>query len=171
MPLLSFHHLLNLSFAWHTQHDTCEVLEILDRGAEINNALRVRTSVPRSSPSAHLSLIARDIRCHSDICRYRSRAHHVCIWCVLEALRTFCPRTHTRSSQLRLAISYVSILADPCNWITRGIYTDCLLNYETVKYFSEWLQRLFSLISLTSYSTVSMNVLNLVRNLLMVSDL
>jgi ABC-type transport system involved in Fe-S cluster assembly fused permease/ATPase subunit len=42
MSLLSFHHLLNLSFAWHTQRNTGEVLKILDRGAAINNALQVR---------------------------------------------------------------------------------------------------------------------------------
>jgi hypothetical protein len=45
MSLLSFNHLLNLSFAWHTHRNTGEVLKILDRGAAINNALQVRASL------------------------------------------------------------------------------------------------------------------------------
>lgn len=42
-----------------------------------------------------------------------------------------------------IATSYVSIVAFPktsshscLEQITRGIHTDCLLNYETVKYFN-----------------------------------
>ena len=42
MSLLSFNHLLYLSFAWHTKRKTGEVLRILDRGAAINNTLRVQ---------------------------------------------------------------------------------------------------------------------------------
>jgi ABC-type transport system involved in Fe-S cluster assembly fused permease/ATPase subunit len=41
MSLLSFNHLLNLSFAWHTRRKTGEVLRILDRGAAINNTFEV----------------------------------------------------------------------------------------------------------------------------------
>jgi|SRR5712671_4683872 len=44
MSLLSFNHLLHLSFAWHTHRKTGEVLRILDRGAAINNALQVRVA-------------------------------------------------------------------------------------------------------------------------------
>jgi ABC-type transport system involved in Fe-S cluster assembly fused permease/ATPase subunit len=55
MSLLSFNHLLNLSFAWHTQRNTGEVLKILDRGAAINNAFQVRASLFLLSwLSAHL---------------------------------------------------------------------------------------------------------------------
>ena len=42
MSLLSFNHLLYLSFAWRTKRKTGEVLRILDRGAAINNTLRVQ---------------------------------------------------------------------------------------------------------------------------------
>ena len=42
MSLLSFHHLLHLSFAWHTHRNTGEVLKILDRGAAINSVFQVR---------------------------------------------------------------------------------------------------------------------------------
>ncbi|KAI9429964.1 hypothetical protein H4582DRAFT_2087771, partial [Lactarius indigo] len=41
MSLLSFNHLLSLSFSWHTRRKTGEVLRILDRGAAINNTLRL----------------------------------------------------------------------------------------------------------------------------------
>ena len=42
MSQLSFNHLLNLSFAFHTRRKTGEVLRILDRGAAINHTLEVR---------------------------------------------------------------------------------------------------------------------------------
>jgi len=55
MSLLSFNHLLHLSFAWHTHRNTGEVLKILDRGAAINNAFQVlRPSIPPLRHSAHL---------------------------------------------------------------------------------------------------------------------
>lgn len=41
MSQLSFNHLLNLSFAWHTRRKTGEVLRILDRGAAINQTLEI----------------------------------------------------------------------------------------------------------------------------------
>jgi ABC-type transport system involved in Fe-S cluster assembly fused permease/ATPase subunit len=42
MSQLSFDHLLNLSFAWHTRRKTGEVLRILDRGAAVNHTLEVK---------------------------------------------------------------------------------------------------------------------------------
>lgn len=42
MSQLSFDHLLNLSFAFHTRRKTGEVLRILDRGSAINRILEVR---------------------------------------------------------------------------------------------------------------------------------
>lgn len=41
MSQLSFDHLLNLSFAWHTHRKTGEILRVLDRGAAINHTLEV----------------------------------------------------------------------------------------------------------------------------------
>ena len=56
MSLLSFNHLLHLSFAWHTHRNTGEVLKILDRGAAINNAFQVlRPSIPLLRHHAHLT--------------------------------------------------------------------------------------------------------------------
>ena len=42
MSQLSFDHLLNLSFAWHTRRKTGEILRVLDRGAAINRTFEVR---------------------------------------------------------------------------------------------------------------------------------
>ena len=41
MSLLSFNHLLNLSFNFHTHRKTGEVLRILDRGAAINHTFEI----------------------------------------------------------------------------------------------------------------------------------
>lgn len=41
MSQLSFDHLLNLSFAFHTRRKTGEILRILDRGAAINRSFEV----------------------------------------------------------------------------------------------------------------------------------
>ena len=41
MSLLSFNHLLNLSFSFHTHRKTGEVLRILDRGAAINHTFEL----------------------------------------------------------------------------------------------------------------------------------
>jgi ABC-type transport system involved in Fe-S cluster assembly fused permease/ATPase subunit len=47
MSQLSFDHLLNLSFAWHTRRKTGEVLRVLDRGAAINHTFEVCVCSPR----------------------------------------------------------------------------------------------------------------------------
>jgi ABC-type transport system involved in Fe-S cluster assembly fused permease/ATPase subunit len=41
MSMLSFNHLLNLSFSFHTHRKTGEVLRILDRGAAINHTFEL----------------------------------------------------------------------------------------------------------------------------------
>jgi ABC-type transport system involved in Fe-S cluster assembly fused permease/ATPase subunit len=41
MSQLSFNHLLNLSFSFHTRRKTGEILRVLDRGAAINHTLEV----------------------------------------------------------------------------------------------------------------------------------
>ena len=46
MSQLSFNHLLNLSFAFHTRRKTGEILRVLDRGAAINHTLEVSFSHP-----------------------------------------------------------------------------------------------------------------------------
>ena len=41
MSQLSFVHILNLSFSWHTRRKTGEILRVLDRGAAINHTFEV----------------------------------------------------------------------------------------------------------------------------------
>jgi ABC-type transport system involved in Fe-S cluster assembly fused permease/ATPase subunit len=53
MSQLSFDHILNLSYAWHTKRKTGEVLRVLDRGAAINHTLEVRTFCSQS-PVAYI---------------------------------------------------------------------------------------------------------------------
>ncbi|KAG6920115.1 hypothetical protein DXG01_010183 [Tephrocybe rancida] len=97
MSQLSFDHLLNLSFAWHTRRKTGEILRVLDRGAAINHTFE----------------------------------------------------------------------------ITRGIHTDCLLNYETVKYFGgeehegeRYRDALREYQALEYKVIISLNLLNMIQNLI-----
>jgi len=45
MAQLSFDHLLNLSFSFHTHRKTGEILRLIDRGSAINNTLEVSCSI------------------------------------------------------------------------------------------------------------------------------
>lgn len=66
MSQLSFDHLLNLSFAWHTRRKTGEILRVLDRGAAINHTFEVIATHLRLEITSHSSL-AHSIQHHSDI--------------------------------------------------------------------------------------------------------
>ena len=57
MSQLSFNHLLNLSFAFHTRRKTGEILRVLDRGAAINHTLEVSFSHPHPFSIACLLLM------------------------------------------------------------------------------------------------------------------
>jgi hypothetical protein len=58
MSQLSFDHLLNLSFAFHTRRKTGEILRVLDRGVAINRTLEVSFFFLEHSPSfGHLFTI------------------------------------------------------------------------------------------------------------------
>ncbi|KAI0058695.1 hypothetical protein BV25DRAFT_1901938 [Artomyces pyxidatus] len=157
MSQLSFDHLLNLSFAWHTRRKTGEVLRILDRGAAINHTLEL--------------LLFNVIPTFVDI---------------LVALVVF---TYWLDWTLAVVIffvmfAYVAASVVLTKWrtklrrrmndrdvITRGIHTDCLLNYETVKYFNgedhegaRYAEAIRQYQSLEYRVIVSMNLLNLVQN-------
>jgi len=156
MSQLSFDHLLNLSFAWHTRRKTGEILRVLDRGAAINHTLEVSLIVTFLVVCLLTQILtARSVQYSSDFYRYCHRSGHllypfpvdtglsnflchVCIrysspygiakHCtddVLVAASVFLTQWRTR---LRRQMNERDI-------VTRGIHTDCLLNYETVKYF------------------------------------
>lgn len=48
MSQLSFNHILNLSFSWHTRRKTGEILRVLDRGAAINHTFEVSNSIAQN---------------------------------------------------------------------------------------------------------------------------
>jgi ABC-type transport system involved in Fe-S cluster assembly fused permease/ATPase subunit len=76
MSQLSFDHLLNLSFAWHTRRKTGEILRVLDRGAAINHTFEVRglciTLRLRLKPD-----LAYFIQHHTNIHRHCSRISRI----------------------------------------------------------------------------------------------
>ncbi|KAI0315234.1 hypothetical protein OF83DRAFT_1062505 [Amylostereum chailletii] len=157
MSQLSFTHLLNLSFAWHTRRKTGEVLRILDRGAAINHTfeLLLFTVLPTAID-------------------------------IVVALVVFCIRLDWTLAVVIffVMIAYVSASVVLTRWrtklrrqmnerdvVTRGIHTDCLLNYETVKYFNgeehegeRYADAIHQYQSVEYRVMLSMNLLNLVQN-------
>ncbi|KAF8606276.1 hypothetical protein BDV93DRAFT_489721 [Ceratobasidium sp. AG-I] len=121
MSQLCFDHILNLSFAWHTRRKTGEVLRILDRGAAINHIFEL--------------LLFNVIPTLADI----SIALWIFFWyfgpilslVIAAVMFTYIALSITLTTwrtKLRRQMNDSDV-------VTRGIHTDSLLNYETVKYF------------------------------------
>ncbi|KAG8763174.1 hypothetical protein FRC11_005712 [Ceratobasidium sp. 423] len=121
MSQLVFDHLLNLSLAWHTRRKTGEVLRILDRGAAINHIFEL--------------LIFNVIPTIADIV--------IAVWIffyffgpvlsiVIAAIMVVYVGVSIVLTKWRTQLRRQMVDADVT---TRGIHTDSLLNYETVKYF------------------------------------
>jgi ABC-type transport system involved in Fe-S cluster assembly fused permease/ATPase subunit len=76
MAQLSFDHLLNLSFSFHTHRKTGEIFRILDRGSAINSTLEVSYSIclilSRTEDCA-----ACTISCHTNSLRYNRCFDHL----------------------------------------------------------------------------------------------
>ncbi|KAF9038357.1 hypothetical protein BDZ89DRAFT_1100422 [Hymenopellis radicata] len=157
MSQLSFDHLLNLSFAFHTRRKTGEILRVLDRGAAINRTLEL--------------ILFNIVPTFVDI---------------IVALVVFCVKFDWTLAAVIFIVMFAYIGASVVltQWrtkvrrrmnerdiITRGIHTDCLLNYETVKYFSgeeheaeRYRDAIREYQSLEYTVMISLNVLNLVQN-------
>jgi ATP-binding cassette subfamily B (MDR/TAP) protein 6 len=159
MSLLSFNHLLHLSFAWHTKRKTGEVLRILDRGAAINNTLRLLLfDVVPTFLDIFVALVVFAIKLDWTLT--------LVIFVVLSAYIVVSVLLTRWRTRLRRAMN-------ERDTITRGIHTDCLLNYETVKYFNgEEYEGQRYRESIKNYQTLeyqvisAMNLLNLVQNLI-----
>ncbi|KAH9957336.1 hypothetical protein BC827DRAFT_1226357 [Russula dissimulans] len=159
MSLLSFNHLLHLSFAWHTHRKTGEVLRILDRGAAINNALQlVLFDIIPTFVDIVVALVVFAIRLDWMLT--------VVTFIVLSAYVVASVLLTRWRTRLRRAMNERDM-------ITRGIHTDCLLNYETVKYFNgeehegERYRDSIRKYQTLEYRAISaMNLLNLVQNLI-----
>ncbi|KAF8813645.1 hypothetical protein BYT27DRAFT_7157317 [Phlegmacium glaucopus] len=157
MSQLSFDHLLNLSFAWHTRRKTGEILRVLDRGAAINRTfeLLLFNIIPTFIDIA-VALIA--------FCVFFRWTLALVIFLVMAAYVTASVILTKWRTRLRRKMNDRDI-------ITRGIHTDCLLNYETVKYFGgeqhegeRYREAIREYQALEYKVTISLNLLNLVQN-------
>ncbi|KAG8744457.1 hypothetical protein FRC10_010127 [Ceratobasidium sp. 414] len=121
MSQLCFDHILDLSLAWHTRRKTGEVLRILDRGAAINHIFEL--------------LFFNIIPTLADI----SIALYVFFWYFGPVLSVIVAVVMVTYIALSIALTTwrtkIRREMNNADVTTRGIHTDVLLNYETVKYF------------------------------------
>jgi len=164
MSQLSFNHLLNLSFAFHTRRKTGEILRVLDRGAAINRILElILFSILPTFLDICLALII--------ICV----AFDLILAIVIFVVMTSYVSASIILTQWRTRIRRQMNERDQ---VTRGIHADCLLNYETVKYFggeehegARYNDAIREYQVLEAKVIVSLNLLNLVQNFIITSGL
>lgn len=157
MSQLSFDHLLNLSFAWHTRRKTGEILRVLDRGAAINHTLElILFNIVPTFVDIVIALVVFVVKFDWTLA--------VTIFMVIFAYVSASVVLTQWRTKIRRKMNERDI-------ITRGIHTDCLLNYETVKYFcGEEHEAARYRNALREYQTleytvmISLNILNLVQN-------
>jgi ABC-type transport system involved in Fe-S cluster assembly fused permease/ATPase subunit len=122
MQLLCFNHLLNLSLAYHTKRNTGEVLKVIDRGSAINNLFQ--TIVFTLIPTIIDIIVAFGV-----------------FFYLYGALLAF--------AVIAIMIVYIFFSVTHTNWRmknrrqmverdvkARGIVSDVLTNWESVKYFT-----------------------------------
>ncbi|CAE6522897.1 unnamed protein product [Rhizoctonia solani] len=119
---LAFDHLLSLSLAWHTRRKTGEVLSILDRGAAVKQIfeLLIFNLLPTVADTAI--------------------AVWIFFWYFGPGMSVFITFTMVMyvslSAALTAQMTKLSRGMVGADVAARGIHTDSLLNYETVKYFN-----------------------------------
>lgn len=150
MSQLVFDHLLNLSLAWHTRRKTGEVIRILDRGAAINHVfeLIIFNVIPTLADIGIALYIffwyfGPDLSFFIAVIMV-SYGELFCLLVTLAHLRSldkhfpYFPEDKAAQANERCRCGecrhFYHILAHTFK-ATRGIHTDSLLNYETVKYF------------------------------------
>lgn len=164
MSQLSFDHLLNLSYAWHTRRKTGEILRVLDRGAAINHTLElILFNIIPTFIDIFVALVA--------FCIIFKWTLALVIFFVMFAYVSASVILTQWRTRLRRQMNERDI-------VTRGIHTDCLLNYETVKYFGgeehegeRYSQALLEYQTLEYKVIMSLNLLNLVQNFIITSGL
>ncbi|KII92241.1 hypothetical protein PLICRDRAFT_133692 [Plicaturopsis crispa FD-325 SS-3] len=157
MSQLSFDHLLNLSFAFHTRRKTGEVLRILDRGAAINHTLElILFNIVPTILDIIIALVA-------FVVLFDWTLAFVIFFVMFAYIAASIILTKWRT-KIRRQMNDRDI-------ITRAIHTDCLLNYETVKYFggeehegARYRSAVRDYQALEYKVIVSLNLLNLVQN-------
>ena len=122
MQMLSFNHLLNLSLAYHTRRNTGEVLKIIDRGSAINNIFQaiLFTAAPAIIDIAVAFVIF--FIFYGPYIAFQTSVIMV-IYIYLSVLGTQ-RRVATRRQLMDRDIKQ------------RGIISDVLTNWESVKYFT-----------------------------------
>lgn len=164
MSMLSFNHVLALSLSWHTKRKTGELLRILDRGSAINRVgeLIGFTVIP-ALVDICVALVVFVVRFEPALGAVVGVVMGSYIWAsvVLTRYRT---RIRRRMNERDV--------------VTRGIHTDCLLNYETVKYFGgeeyeaqRYTEAIGEYQTLERRVVLSLNLLNLVQTLIITSGL
>ncbi|KAG2741443.1 P-loop containing nucleoside triphosphate hydrolase protein [Suillus brevipes Sb2] len=164
MSMLSFNHVLALSLSWHTKRKTGELLRILDRGSAINRVgeLIGFTVIPALMDIC-VALVVFVVRFEPALGAVVGVVMGSYIWAsvVLTRYRT---RIRRRMNERDV--------------VTRGIHTDCLLNYETVKYFGgeeyeaqRYTEAIGEYQTLERRVVLSLNLLNLVQTLIITSGL
>ncbi|KAJ3915681.1 mitochondrial half-size ABC transporter [Lentinula edodes] len=164
MSELSFNHLLNLSFAFHTRRKTGEILRVLDRGAAINHTLElIMFSIIPTFVDIAIALVM--------FCLIFDWILAVVIFFVMFAYVSASVVLTQWRTRIRRQMNERDI-------ITRGIHTDCLLNYETVKYFggeeheaARYHDAIREYQVLEARVIISLNLLNLVQNFIITSGL
>lgn len=122
MQILCFNHLLNLSLAYHTKRNTGEVLKIIDRGSAINNLFE--TMLFTAIPTVF------DIIIGFGVFFYLYGGLLAFITFLIMGLYVAFAVTMT---QQRLAVRRLLMDKDVKQ---RGIVSDVLTNWESVKYFT-----------------------------------
>ncbi|EIW63180.1 uncharacterized protein TRAVEDRAFT_62820 [Trametes versicolor FP-101664 SS1] len=157
MSQLSFDHLLQLSFAFHARRKTGEVLRILDRGAAINHTFE--TIIFNILPTFFDIAIALVF-----FVVYFEWTLAIVIFFVMAAYVAASVVLTRWRTKLRRQMNERDM-------VIRGIHTDCLLNYETVKYFNgeehegeRYRDSIRQYQNLEYKVMVSLNLLNLVQN-------
>lgn len=164
MSMLSFNHILALSLSWHTKRKTGELLRILDRGSAVNRVGElIGFTVLPALVDVVVALVVFVVMFEVSLGVVVGFVMVGYIWASVVLTRY---RTRIRRQM------------NDRDVVTRGIHTDCLLNYETVKYFGgeEYEAQRYA-DAIGEYQTfekrvvLALNVLNLVQTLVITSGL
>ncbi|KAK7057401.1 ABC transporter protein [Favolaschia claudopus] len=164
MSALAFDHLLQLSFNFHTHRNTGAILRVLDRGAAINHTLEhlLFTIAPTFIDIA-VALVV--------FCLKFEWTLALVVFVVMFAYVTASIIITRWRTKIRRQMNDRDL-------ITRGIHSDVLLNYETVKYFGgeahegERYRQAVAEYQALEYKVIfSLNLLNLVQNFIITTGL
>ncbi|TFK75330.1 hypothetical protein BDN72DRAFT_954958 [Pluteus cervinus] len=159
MSQLSFDHLLNLSFSWHLRRKTGEILRVLDRGQAINRTLELLLfNIVPTFIDIFIALVV--------FCVMFQWTLALVIFGVMFTYVSASVALTQRRTKLRRQMNDRDL-------VSRGIHTDCLLNYETVKYFNgeehegNRYREAVNQYQIMEYKVIMyLNLLNLVQNLI-----